>query len=555
MERLREPEDDEDTPARSKFLSRSAQPLFEYSPLDLDAPSIRQVRVLADLSSDGHIRLEICHASTKSTYSCLSYVWGRERTLHWIRLGERLFQVRHNLRAFLQSARKKPHVCSEWLWIDALCIDQSNNSERSHQVQQMGHIFSRAVKVISWLGDDEVIAQFFRESTPPLMLHAVYSKQTHPGWVRFLQSDYWARAWITQEVALARLITFMAGNEEIDRLQPPEWEENDVVLFQTLDAVYFVNYSHLWRDRSLIYLLQMFSRKDCRNRCDRIFSLLGMCGQGSDLDVDYDISYEDLSKRVLQVCSNSFCLCAVRLLDRVLNLEKPEAEVVEKQLFATLSLYTPNEFIDSGGPLAVRIRMPALCPLFSGTINVEIARGHCYGKQNLHDTSILYYDACDISINGEVPREATEDEFTEISRKREFKSKSWGHSVSYDRDAKIWNITFPFATLVQLARMEAAGDLCTRGNGADAASAKAHDEPKLHMSLGSDPYIDAPDLSLPARRTSNLGLHRRLRSFEVRPYLDYDGQSRYCGVFVYDWEHDIGFDWELDAWMYEECVI
>jgi hypothetical protein len=77
MERLREPEDDEDTPARSKFLSRSAQPLFEYSPLDLDAPSIRLVRVLADLSSDGHIRLEICHASTKSTYSCLSYVWGR----------------------------------------------------------------------------------------------------------------------------------------------------------------------------------------------------------------------------------------------------------------------------------------------------------------------------------------------------------------------------------------------------------------------------------------------------------------------------------------------
>ncbi|CAN9389168.1 unnamed protein product [Alternaria alternata] len=229
MKRLREPEDDGDALARKKSPPQSAQSLFEHSPLDLKSPSIRLVRILPNFSSDGHVQLEVRHASTKSAYICLSYVWGHGRNLPWIRLDGRLFQVRQNLHAFLASARKKPHVCSEWLWIDALCIDQSNTPERSHQVQQMGHIFSRAVKVISWLGDFEGIARFFRESKPPLRLHVSAPEHLNPFPLHFFQSEYWTRAWITQELSLARKITFMAGKEEIDRWQPPEEAEDKPV--------------------------------------------------------------------------------------------------------------------------------------------------------------------------------------------------------------------------------------------------------------------------------------------------------------------------------------
>lgn len=592
MERLRDPGDDEDTLARSKF-SRSAQSLFEYSPLNLDAPTIRLVRVLADLSSDGLIQLEIRHASTKSTYSCLSYVWGREKTLHWIRLGKRLFQVRHNLRAFLQTARKKPHVCSEWLWIDALCIDQSNNCERSHQVQQMGHIFSRAVRVISWLGDDEVIARFFRESTQPLKLDALDGiKKTSPGCLRFLQSDYWARAWITQEIALAHLITFMAGNEEIDRLQQPEEIEDGAILSRDLKPVYVLNYSRQWKGRSLIYLLQMFSRKDCRNRCDRIFSLLGLCSEGSDLDVDYDISYDTLAMRVLQVCDNSFCLCAVRLLDRVLHLAEPETAVVEKQLFATLSMSTSDRGINCIDPTEVRLHISAFCPLFSNDmwdeVCVTISRGTCYRVQNTDKKCIVYYNKCNILIEGRRSKKRREEVRFHYSYIKP-NQVSWGNSVSYDRNAKMWNITFPFATLVNLARMEATSNLCTRGRGADAASVKAKDELGLRLSSGSDLYTDAPDLSLSTednplspsiqdllsvglderpsqdedrrmlarltgtefgpefirefrslleKRLRRDQLRERLRSFEVRPYIDEHDQSQLCGVFVFDRDND-----------------
>jgi len=39
-----------------------------------------------------------------------------------------------------------------WIWIDALCIDQQNNSERNHQVRVMGKIYEMAVEVLVWLG-------------------------------------------------------------------------------------------------------------------------------------------------------------------------------------------------------------------------------------------------------------------------------------------------------------------------------------------------------------------------------------------------------------------
>lgn len=38
------------------------------------------------------------------------------------------------------------------LWIDAMCIDQADDSERGHQVVQMGQIYANVVFVRIWLG-------------------------------------------------------------------------------------------------------------------------------------------------------------------------------------------------------------------------------------------------------------------------------------------------------------------------------------------------------------------------------------------------------------------
>lgn len=40
------------------------------------------------------------------------------------------------------------------LWADAVCIDQSDVEEKSHQVNLMGEIYGRASRVLIWLGED-----------------------------------------------------------------------------------------------------------------------------------------------------------------------------------------------------------------------------------------------------------------------------------------------------------------------------------------------------------------------------------------------------------------
>jgi uncharacterized glyoxalase superfamily metalloenzyme YdcJ len=58
--------------------------------------------------------------------------------------------VRQNLWDFLDQAQKVQY--EDYLWIDALSIDQTNHSERDRQVAIMGSIFSQAAKTIVWLG-------------------------------------------------------------------------------------------------------------------------------------------------------------------------------------------------------------------------------------------------------------------------------------------------------------------------------------------------------------------------------------------------------------------
>jgi hypothetical protein len=164
---------------------------FVYSPLDHQAPSIRLIRILEDLSPDGYIQCEVLHASTESNYVCLSYVWGDQDDGQWILLDGRRIWVRDNLGQFLQCARRNLQVQREWLWIDALSINQDNNSERSHQVQQMGQIYSYASMVISWLGRDEGIEHYIA----CIDAYRLYSLRESES---FHTSAYWQRAWVSE---------------------------------------------------------------------------------------------------------------------------------------------------------------------------------------------------------------------------------------------------------------------------------------------------------------------------------------------------------------------
>ncbi|MCJ1251893.1 hypothetical protein MMC30_009131 [Trapelia coarctata] len=84
-------------------------------------------------------------------YSALSYAWGDGLETRTIRINGNPFTVTKSLfQALLSFRRLKGFVV---MWIDQICIDQSNVEERNQQIQIMRDIYAKARTVFIWLGE------------------------------------------------------------------------------------------------------------------------------------------------------------------------------------------------------------------------------------------------------------------------------------------------------------------------------------------------------------------------------------------------------------------
>jgi hypothetical protein len=305
---------------------------FQYTALDYSKPSIRQIRILPDLSTEGYVQCEVRHTTiddTATPYTCLSYVWGPEDKGSWITLDGLLFRVRENLATFLRYARadssddQLENAMPGWIWIDALCIDQKNTEERNHQVQQMGRIYTNAMRVLSWLGSDRKIAEYLKDARrgvfrpPDERLRAL------------LASVYWDRAWITQEVAIARQVVLRARNMHAPMSQLPWYSlENystasEHAGVQTQRLLRFSPDTQIARlPKDLIRLLWSNRNTWCTFPRDRIYSLLYLCALESTIKVDYTITHDMVAINTLKACQ-SLCLSSVGVVGDALGLTQP----------------------------------------------------------------------------------------------------------------------------------------------------------------------------------------------------------------------------------------
>lgn len=101
--------------------------------------------------------LDVTHLDHPSPYEALSYTWGppfEGQTLatHTIQLCGHEFEVTGNLHAALKRFRLRD--APRTLWVDAICIDQSNDAERGVQVGIMSQVYAAASRVLIWLGQD-----------------------------------------------------------------------------------------------------------------------------------------------------------------------------------------------------------------------------------------------------------------------------------------------------------------------------------------------------------------------------------------------------------------
>ncbi|KAF2657713.1 hypothetical protein K491DRAFT_556934, partial [Lophiostoma macrostomum CBS 122681] len=92
--------------------------------------------------------------SSSPQYTALSYTWPQDGEdagpVCAIDCGKYQIKTSKNCFDALQRIQRKRQ--NRPIWVDALCINQKNLHEKTHQVRLMGEIYSRAQTVYIWLG-------------------------------------------------------------------------------------------------------------------------------------------------------------------------------------------------------------------------------------------------------------------------------------------------------------------------------------------------------------------------------------------------------------------
>jgi len=78
-------------------------------------------------------------------YEALSYVWGTKTNETEIIIDDHRTLITNNLFKALRRLRRAKDI--RQLWIDTICINQSDNNEKSTQVKLMAKIYERSVKI------------------------------------------------------------------------------------------------------------------------------------------------------------------------------------------------------------------------------------------------------------------------------------------------------------------------------------------------------------------------------------------------------------------------
>lgn len=305
---------------------------YQYQPLDHATQQIRLVTLLDPLENDDAIRLdiEIFEISEAPPYTALSYVWGPPPSINAIFIAERRLEIRENLFGFLTEFRKcrDKTPSDQHLWIDQLCIDQSDTVERNHQVQMMSDIYSKATSVIAWLGNGSKKA----DASPEMLARrkcdtfedmndaaCVWRDAREPAAFAYvLHNEYFKRLWIIQEFILANQIRILVGDVwlvddtrewgyQSDTLYDYLWRSVSSIsfdIFRRSSLIRTGKFTHL----DIRIALDEFQFSRCADRRDKIYGLLGLVRLDQHVTVDYEKPIEQLYMDVALIAIQSQCL-------------------------------------------------------------------------------------------------------------------------------------------------------------------------------------------------------------------------------------------------------
>ncbi|KAH7215250.1 heterokaryon incompatibility protein-domain-containing protein [Fusarium oxysporum] len=152
------------------FTTFAQSTVFRAIPTKLAQPNeIVENKLYQPITGDTEIRLLILEPGTRedalecqlvnaglswrTRFEALSYAWGDDTTKYQLKCSGHDIGVRANLHDALLDLRHPTR--KRVLWIDALCINQADNDEKSKQIRLMHEIYSQAQEVLIYLGKSD----------------------------------------------------------------------------------------------------------------------------------------------------------------------------------------------------------------------------------------------------------------------------------------------------------------------------------------------------------------------------------------------------------------
>lgn len=176
-----------------------------YKPLQM-AGSIRLIRVMPSPDETAQLHCELFEYPLLASggvaahlFEALSYVWGPKDEGHSISINNRVEPVTNNLHAALLSLRDV--YLERILWVDAICINQGDEVEKAEQIQYMPDIYSKATRVIVWLGEaadgsDWALQEIRMAAEDPSIESLVAKPALQQAVLALLRRPWFERIWV-----------------------------------------------------------------------------------------------------------------------------------------------------------------------------------------------------------------------------------------------------------------------------------------------------------------------------------------------------------------------
>jgi hypothetical protein len=331
-------------------------PEFSYTPL---APN--EIRLLWPFYKDDGLTWSLRAVSLDDpnlVFDALSYTWGIQDSTFPMVCNGKTLQVHHNLFSALPYLATRHGTAGDRpIWIDAVCINQTDQPEKSIHIRRMNNIYRQAETVWVWLGISseqgripEAIAllpQIARvanrcnelRDSPSILLE--YRRSQLQGFepalwtavLHILSNQWFHRVWVVQEASLAKDLRFLCGSHEIGWQPLEETLNSAIYLLRVFDSQYkkvdlALHGQQMFALRSLartrkideerIYIFQTLTQLSlgispahhCQYAQDRVFGLLGFVNEddleANNLLFDTSISipqlYTEFSAQILTQC-------------------------------------------------------------------------------------------------------------------------------------------------------------------------------------------------------------------------------------------------------------